>query len=95
MTRSRESVIQSIISLANHVYIFAYKLNQSGGTTIERRPSGIVSLVSVDPRKASAYGNVVAPGALAQDYQHAFDVRLHPALTAVKHDNPRKVDSGP
>jgi primary-amine oxidase len=80
VTRNRELVIQFIITLANYEYIFAYKFDQSGGIRIETRATGIVSVVNIDPGKTSEYGNVVAPGALAQNHQHIFAVRIDPAI---------------
>ena len=85
VTRSRELVIQFIITLANYEYIFAYKLDQAGGITVETRATGIVSVVNIDPGKTSAYGNVVSPGAMAQNHQHVFCVRLDPAIDG--HEN--------
>lgn len=48
--------------------------------TIETRATGIVSVVNIDPGKTSPYGNVVSPGALAQNHQHIFAVRIDPAI---------------
>jgi primary-amine oxidase len=48
--------------------------------TIETRATGIVSVVHIDEGKTSPYGNVVAPGALAQNHQHLFAVRIDPAI---------------
>jgi primary-amine oxidase len=80
VTRSRELVVQFIITLANYEYIFAYKFDQAGGITVETRATGIVSVVNIDPGKTSPYGNVVSPGALAQNHQHLFAVRIDPAI---------------
>jgi len=80
VTRHRELVIQFIITLANYEYVFAYKFDQSGGITIETRATGIVSVVNIDPGKTSEYGNVVSPGAMAQNHQHIFAVRIDPAI---------------
>lgn len=84
VTRNRELVVQFIITLANYEYIFAYKFDQSGGITIETRATGIVSVVNIDAGKTSAYGNVVSPGALAQNHQHIFCVRIDPAIDGYK-----------
>jgi primary-amine oxidase len=84
VTRSRELVIQFIITLANYEYIFAFKLDQAGGVTVETRATGIVSVVNIDPGKTSLYGNVVSPGALAQNHQHIFAVRIDPAIDGEK-----------
>lgn len=80
VARNRELVVQFIITLANYEYIFAYKFNQSGGIVVETRATGIVSVVNIDPGKTSDYGNVVSPGALAQNHQHIFAVRIDPAI---------------
>ncbi|OAP65649.1 copper amine oxidase 1 [Fonsecaea erecta] len=80
VTRYRELVVQFIITLANYEYIFAYKFDQAGGITVETRATGIVSVVNIDPGKTSPYGNVVSPGALAQNHQHVFCVRIDPAI---------------
>lgn len=80
VTRNRELVVQFIITLANYEYVFAYKFDLSGGITVETRATGIVSVVNIDPGKTSKYGNVVSPGALAQNHQHIFCVRMDPAI---------------
>ncbi|KAH8817084.1 copper amine oxidase-like protein [Xylogone sp. PMI_703] len=84
VTRHRELVVQFIITLANYEYIFAYKFDQSGGIRCEVRATGIVSVVNIDKGKKSPYGNVVSPGALAQNHQHIFCVRIDPAVDGPK-----------
>ncbi|KAM0273128.1 hypothetical protein ACHAQH_008477 [Verticillium albo-atrum] len=80
VTRRRELVVQFIITLANYEYIFNYKFDQAAGITVEARATGIVSVVNIDPGKTSPWGNVVSPGALAQNHQHVFCVRIDPAI---------------
>ncbi|GKU14452.1 unnamed protein product [Fusarium langsethiae] len=80
VTRMRELVVQFIATLANYEYIFAYKLDLAGNITIETRATGVVSVVGIDQGKTSRYGNVVAPGVLAQNHQHIFSVRIDPAV---------------
>ncbi|KAH8660672.1 copper amine oxidase [Tricladium varicosporioides] len=80
VTRLRELVVQFIITLANYEYIFAYKFDQAGGITIETRATGIVSVVNIDPGKTSPWGNIVSSGALAQNHQHLFCLRIDPAI---------------
>lgn len=80
VTRNRELVIQFIATLANYEYVFAYKLDLAGGITIETRATGVMSVVAIDEGKTSKYGNVVAPGILAQNHQHIFAVRIDPAV---------------
>jgi primary-amine oxidase len=53
-------------------------------TEVETRATGIVSVVNIDPDKTSDYGNVVSPGALAQNHQHIFAVRIDPAIDGHK-----------
>lgn len=80
VTRNRRLVVQFIITLANYEYIFAYQFDMAGGITIETRATGIASTVPIDPGKTSPWGNVVSPGALAQNHQHMFCFRIDPAI---------------
>jgi primary-amine oxidase len=84
VTRRRELVFQYIITLANYEYIFAFKFDQAAGITVEARATGIVSVVSIDEGKTAPWGNVVNPGALAQNHQHIFAVRIDPAVDGHK-----------
>lgn len=47
---------------------------------METRATGIVSVVNIDPGKTSPWGNVVSSGALAQNHQHLFCIRIDPAI---------------
>lgn len=80
VTRMRELVLQFIVTLANYEYILMYKLDLAGGITIETRATGVMSVVAIDEGKTSKYGNIVAPGVLAQNHQHIFAVRIDPAM---------------
>ncbi|KAI9684656.1 MAG: hypothetical protein M1829_000029 [Trizodia sp. TS-e1964] len=84
VTRSRELVVQFVITLANYDYVFAYKFDQAAGITVETRATGIVSGVNIDPGKTSRWGNVVSPGVLAQHHQHIFCLRIDPAIDGNK-----------
>lgn len=84
VVRSRELVVQFVITLANYEYVFAYKFDQAGGITVETRATGIVSVVNIDSGKTSPWGNVVAPGVLAQNHQHLFCVRIDPAIDGTR-----------
>ncbi|CUS11345.1 unnamed protein product [Tuber aestivum] len=84
VTRNRKLIVQFIITLANYEYIFAYHFDQAGGITIETRATGVVSTVPIDPGTTSPWGNVVSPGALAQNHQHIFCVRIDPAIEGPK-----------
>lgn len=52
---------------------------------VEARATGIVSVVNIDEGKKAAWGNIVSPGALAQNHQHIFCVRIDPAIDG--HEN--------
>ncbi|KAI1077456.1 copper amine oxidase [Whalleya microplaca] len=80
VTRLRELVVQFVATLANYEYVFAFKLDTAGGITVETRATGIVSVVAIDEGKVSSYGNIVSPGALAQNHQHIFAVRIDPSI---------------
>lgn len=54
--------------------------NWCASITVEIRATGILSVVNIDPGKVSPYGNVVSPGALAQNHQHIFAIRIDPAV---------------
>ncbi|KAI0154251.1 copper amine oxidase [Xylariaceae sp. FL1272] len=86
VTRLREFVVQFVATLANYEYVFAYKLDTAGGITVETRATGIVSVVAIDEGKTSSYGNVVAPGVLAQNHQHIFAVRIDPSIDSYNPD---------
>ena len=86
VARNRELVVQFIVTLANYEYILAYKLDLAGGITVETRATGMVSVVAIDEGKTSQYGNVVAPGVLAQNHQHLFAVRIDPAVDSYADD---------
>jgi primary-amine oxidase len=73
-------VVQFIITLANYEYVFAFRFDQAGGIAVEIRATGVVSVVNIDPGKTSPWGNVVSPGALAQNHQHIFCLRVDPAI---------------
>ena len=84
VTRRRVLAIQFIITLANYEYIFAYKFDQAAGIAVESRATGVVSVVNIDEGKTAPWGNVVSPGALAQNHQHIFCLRIDPAVDGNK-----------
>jgi primary-amine oxidase len=91
VTRNRELVVQFIVTLANYEYVFAYKFDLAGGITIETRATGVLSVVAIGEGKTSPYGNVVAPGVLAQNHQHIFAVRIDPAVDSYTEGETRVV----
>ncbi|CAN6597418.1 hypothetical protein TRVA0_001S04236 [Trichomonascus vanleenenianus] len=80
VTRRRILVVQSILTVGNYEYIFAWHLDQAAGISLEVRATGIVSTQPIDEGKRSQWGNIVSPGALAATHQHIFSMRIDPAI---------------
>jgi primary-amine oxidase len=80
VTRSRELVIQNIITVSNYEYILAFIFGQSGEFHYEVRATGILSTAPIERDLEVPWGTVVHPGVLAQHHQHIFSLRLDPAI---------------
>ena len=80
VVRSRELVVQSIITVANYEYIMAFMFNQAGELTYEVRATGILSTQPIDPGVTVPWGTIVHPGVLATHHQHIFSLRIDPAI---------------
>ena len=80
VVRNRVLVVQTIITVANYEYIFAWKFDQAANVHLETRATGILSTHSILPGEMSPYGTVVAPGVFAPNHQHIFSVRIDPAI---------------
>ncbi|KAI9727346.1 MAG: hypothetical protein M1828_006966 [Chrysothrix sp. TS-e1954] len=81
LTRSRELVIQSIMTVANYEYILAFVFNQAAELHYEVRATGIVSTQPIDEGVESVpWGTIVHPGVLAAHHQHIFSLRIDPSL---------------
>lgn len=91
VARARELVVQFICTLANYEYVMAFKFDLAGAITLETRATGIVSVVAIDEGKTSHYGNVVAPGILAQNHQHIIAARIDPAIDSYRPGDTRVV----
>lgn len=92
ITRARNLVVQSIITVGNYEYIFAWLFWQNGNIELETRATGILSTSLIDPGKTSQWGKVVSPGVLAANHQHLFAMRIDPMIdgplnTVVQEDN--------
>jgi primary-amine oxidase len=82
VTRSRILVLQTIITVSNYEYIFAWHFSQDASIFYEVRATGILSTAptSVDHKGTYPYGTIVAPGVLAPYHQHLFSLRIDPAI---------------
>ncbi|KAF2009154.1 hypothetical protein BU24DRAFT_428676 [Aaosphaeria arxii CBS 175.79] len=86
VTRSRILVLQTIITVSNYEYIFAFHFGQDASISYEVRATGILSTVPMDfDEKATIpYGTRVAPGVLAPYHQHIFCLRIDPSIDGQK-----------
>jgi primary-amine oxidase len=80
VTRSRVLVLQSIITVNNYEYIFAFHFGQDASVHYEVRATGILSTATIEMGQTVPYGTVVAPGVLAPYHQHLFCLRMDPAI---------------
>lgn len=80
ITRARNLVVQSIITVGNYEYIFAWVFMQNGNLELETRATGILSTQLIDEGKLSPWGTVVNPGVLAANHQHLFCLRVDPMI---------------
>lgn len=82
VTRSRQLVLQTIITASNYEYIFAFHFGQDASLTYEVRATGVLSTapISSAPGTKSKYGTIVGPGILAPNHQHLFCLRIDPAI---------------
>lgn len=82
VTRSRILVLQTIITVSNYEYIFAFHFCQDASIFYEVRATGILSTVPIKHGidEKFPYGTIVAPGVLAPYHQHLFSLRIDPAI---------------
>ena len=90
VTRSRILVLQTIITVTNYEYIFAFHFGQDASIHYEVRATGILSTCPIDIGEKAPYGTVVAPGVLAPYHQHLFSLRVDPAIDG--HSNSLQVE---
>jgi primary-amine oxidase len=82
VARSRILVLQTIITVSNYEYVFAFHFAQDASLSFEVRATGILSTAPAEtnPSQATPYGTRVAPGVLAPYHQHLFSLRIDPAI---------------
>ncbi|KAJ5127146.1 hypothetical protein N7448_007925 [Penicillium atrosanguineum] len=80
VTRSRILVLQTIITVSNYEYIFAFHFSQDASIHYEVRATGILSTCPINLDDTVSYGTIVAPGVLAPYHQHLFSLRIDPAI---------------
>lgn len=80
VTRSRILVLQTIITVSNYEYVFAFHFGQDASIHYEVRATGILSTCPANVGERLPYGTVVAPGVLAPYHQHLFCLRMDPAI---------------
>lgn len=84
VTRSRVLVLQTIITVSNYEYIFAFQFGQDASLNYEVRATGIVSTVPIGIGEKVPFGTTVAPGVLAPYHQHLFSLRIDPAVAGYR-----------
>ena len=93
VTRNRELVLQTIITVSNYEYILAYIFNQVGELTYEVRATGVLSTQPIDHDlcgengEGVPWGTVVHPGVLATHHQHIFSLRIDPNIGSLTQGN--------
>ncbi|KAF2662264.1 copper amine oxidase-like protein [Lophiostoma macrostomum CBS 122681] len=87
VTRKRELVLQSILTVSNYEYILAFVFNQAAEFEYEVRATGILSTAAIDEGITVDYGTVVHPGVLAAHHQHILSLRIDPALGSYRQGN--------
>ncbi|GME24771.1 putative copper amine oxidase [Neofusicoccum parvum] len=84
ITRSRILVLQTIITVGNYDYIFAWHLDQAAGLHYNIQATGILSTAPIAPNTQVPWGTNVNEGVVAHFHQHIFCLRIDPSL-----DGPR------
>ncbi|KAK5275008.1 hypothetical protein LTR99_004281 [Exophiala xenobiotica] len=84
VTRSRILILQTIITVSNYEYIFAFQFGQDATLNYEVRATGIVSTVPISIGDKVPFGTTVAPGVMAPYHQHLFSLRIDPAVAGYK-----------
>jgi primary-amine oxidase len=80
VTRSRILVLQTVITVTNYEYIFAFHFGQDASIHYEVRATGILSTAPINLGDKVPYGTIVGPGVLAPYHQHLFCLRIDPSI---------------
>lgn len=80
VARSRILILQTVITVSNYEYIFAFHFGQDASIHYEIRATGILSTAPIAIGDSVPFGTVVAPGVLAPYHQHLFCLRIDPAI---------------
>ncbi|KXJ85675.1 copper amine oxidase [Microdochium bolleyi] len=85
VARARILVLQTIVTVSNYEYVFAFHFSQDAGVSYEVRATGILSTapLDLDEQEVPPWGTVVAPGVLAPYHQHLFCLRIDPMVDGV------------
>jgi primary-amine oxidase len=100
VARSRVLVLQTIITVSNYEYIFAFYFGMDASLQYEVRATGIVSTAPIPVGQSVPFGTNVAPGVMAPYHQHLFCLRIDPAVGGwrnsllVEESHPLPVDNG-
>ena len=78
--RKRQLVQQTILTVSNYEYIFAWYFDQSGEITFETRATGILSTQPIEEDAKVPWGTRVADRVMAPYHQHLFNIRIDPAV---------------
>ncbi|OQE29144.1 hypothetical protein PENFLA_c004G08446 [Penicillium flavigenum] len=78
--RSRVLILQTMMTVGNYDYIMAWKFDEAANISYDVKATGILSTHLIDSGKVSPWGNVVAPGIVAQNHQHLFCLRIDTAI---------------
>jgi primary-amine oxidase len=87
VTRSRILIVQTIITVANYEYIFAWRFGQAADIHLEVRATGILSTQPIHKSLNEVgvpYGTVVHDQVLAAHHQHIFSMRIDPAIDGLR-----------
>ncbi|KAF2442113.1 hypothetical protein P171DRAFT_496876 [Karstenula rhodostoma CBS 690.94] len=80
VVQDRQLVLQFTATVANYEYILAIIFDQAANVHIEVKATGIVSTMPSKQGIQHEWGTIVAPGVMAANHQHLFNVRIDPAL---------------